>query len=395
MARIGVIGTGWGARVQIPMFRDAGLEVVAIAGHSREKTEQTAAELGVRAIADWHDLLALDVDLVTIVTPPSQHLEMATAALGAGKHVICEKPTALNAAEAERLALAACSAPGRIAIIDHELRFLPSWREARRRVPDLGVRYVEVRYASPGRGDRLREWTWWSDAATGGGIWGAVGSHFVDAVRYLIGEVESVQALLSTVIRERPAPPAVDQKEHAPGFRDPRGTPFPAGSGADASRGRDPSPGKGRARHGSHGRAHRRQVTSDDLSVVNFRLMNGTLATMSLSVVASGPDEPSTMTIHGEGGALRLVGEELLFTERGHAFARVAGNDLASRPGNSSGGAFASGTHYLGLALKSALDNGDREALSPAATFEDGLAQQRVLDAARRSNANEGRWEKV
>lgn len=383
MARIGVIGTGWGARVQVPVFRDAGLEVVGIAGHSREKTERTAAELGVRAIADWHDLIALDIDLVTIVTPPSQHLEMASAALGAGKHVICEKPTALNVAEAERLAVAARSEPGRIAIIDHELRFLPSWRDARRRVPDLGVRYVEVRYASPGRGDRLREWTWWSDAASGGGIWGAVGSHFVDALRYLIGDVESVQALLSTIIRERPAPLDVDQKEPARGSRDPRVTSLPAGEDGDASR------------NGSYGRAHMRQVTSDDLSVVNFRLTNGTLATMSFSVVASGPDEPATMTIHGEGGALRLVGEELLFAERGHAFERIAGNDLAKRPGNSSGGAFASGTHYLGLALKSALDNGNREALSPAATFEDGLAQQRVLDAARRSNGNEGRWEKV
>jgi predicted dehydrogenase len=358
MARIGVIGTGWGARVQVPMFRDAGLEVVGIAGHSLEKTEQTAAELGVRAIADWRDLIALDIDLVTIVTPPSEHLEMASAALGAGKHVICEKPTALNAAEAERLAVAARSAPGRIAIIDHELRFLPSWREARRRVPDLGVRYLEVRYASPGRGDRLREWTWWSDAASGGGIWGAVGSHFVDAVRYLIGDVESVQALLSTIIRERPATNARSFGEESTG-------------------------------------RHLRKVTSDDFTVVDLRLKNGVLATMSFSVVASGPDEPTTMTIHGEGGALRLVGEELLFAERGHAFARVAGGDVAKRPGNSSGGAFASGTHYLGLALKAALDEGDHEALSPAATFEDGLAQQRVLDAARRSNANEGRWEKV
>src|SRR5512135_1196443 len=97
MARIGIIGTGWGARVQVPMFREAGLDVIAIAGHSREKTEKIANELGVRAIAKWRDLIVLDLDLVTLVTPPAEHLEMASAAIAAGKHVICEKPTALTA----------------------------------------------------------------------------------------------------------------------------------------------------------------------------------------------------------------------------------------------------------------------------------------------------------
>src|SRR5436189_24003 len=104
MVRIGVVGTGWGARAQAPAFR------------------------------------------------------------AAGRH------------------------PDRAALIDHELRFLPSFLAARERVPGLGgVRYVEMRYASPSRGDRTRAWNWWSDASRGGGILGAVGSHFADALRYLVG----------------------------------------------------------------------------------------------------------------------------------------------------------------------------------------------------------------
>src|SRR5215212_1238028 len=159
MARIGIIGTGWGARSQVPNFRDAGLDVVAVA------------------------------------TPPSEHLAMGIAALDGGKHLLCEKPTAVNAAEAEQLLEAGRRNPGRVAIIDHELRFLPSFRAARERMDELGgVRYAEVRYASPSRGDRSREWNWWSDAARGGGIWGAVGSHFVDALRFFGMEIESVQA---------------------------------------------------------------------------------------------------------------------------------------------------------------------------------------------------------
>src|SRR5260221_13309279 len=174
MTRVGIIGTGWGARVQVPAFREAGLEVVAIAAQDTEKTRRTAAELGLTPFDDWRALLAGDIDLITIVTPPSEHLAMATTALDAGKHVLCEKPTALNTFEAEQLVAAAAKQPSQLALIDHELRFLPSFRTARSL--DLGgVRYVEIRYASPVRGDRTRQWNWWSDAAHGGCGGGAVG----------------------------------------------------------------------------------------------------------------------------------------------------------------------------------------------------------------------------
>ena len=323
--RIGIIGSGWGTRVQAPLFREAGFDVVEIRGR------------------EWRTFADANVDVVSVVVPPSQHLEIARAALDAGKHVVCEKPTALDVREAEEMAAAARAHPGQLAIIDHELRFLPSFQAARHHLPGLGgVRYIEVRYSSPARGDRAREWNWWSDAASGGGIWGAVGSHFVDAIRYLVGDVDAAQASLDVIIRER--------------------------SG--------------------------REVTADDFAAVHLRLKSGILAAITLSAVASGPDDAATTTIHGENGALRIAGEELLFAKRGEPFARIAGGDLAKRPGNSPGGAFGTGTHHFALALKAALD-GDKNALKPAATFEDGLAQQRVLDAARHSSANGGCWTAV
>ncbi len=313
-AKIGIIGRGWGVRAQAPNFRDAGLEVALFRGH------------------DWRNAIKSDADLVTIVTPPSTHAEIALAALEAGKHVLCEKPTALNALEAQKMVDAAAAHKDRINLIDHELRFVPSYRAARERIGEIGaLRYAEVRYSSPNRGDRNRQWDWWSDASQGGGVWGAVGSHFVDALRYFGFEVESVQALLSTVVKER------------------------------------------------GGKA----VTSDDFAAVNLRLRGGALAVMSFSAVSGGPDEPAVLTIHGEQGAIRLVGEELLLSRKHEPFARVAGSDLTHRPGNSNGGAFGTGTYQLGLALALALDDGDRGALAPGATFADGLAVQRVLDAAR------------
>ena len=339
MHRIGIVGTGWGARVQVPAFREAGLEVSAIAGFHHDKTERLADELEVTAFDDWRALIRSDVDVVSVVTPPSEHLEMARAALDAGKHVICEKPTALDAKEAEQLLEAARRHPQQVAVIDHELRFLPAWRAARERIAEIGpLRYIEVRYSSPSRGDRKREWNWWSNARRGGGVWGAVGSHFIDTIRYLGFEIESAQAALETVIDHRPS-----------------------AEGSQA-------------------------VTSDDLSAVNLRLAPRGLALMTFSAVAAGADEPSLITIHGENGQMRLTGEELLLNGK-----RVAGGDLQKRPGNSPGGAFGSGTLLLGRALRAALD-GDRAALAPAATFEDGLAQQRVLDAARRSSSENGCW---
>jgi predicted dehydrogenase len=344
MARIGILGTGWGARVQVPTFREAGLNVVAIAGFHRNKTRDLAGELGLRPHDDWRSVVAApDVDLISIVTPPSEHRGMAIAALEAGKHVLCEKPTALNALEAEHLVAAAKNRPQQIALIDHELRFLPAWREARRRLPELGaVRYAEVRYASPSRGDRTRAWNWWSDAARGGGIWGAVGSHYVDALRYFGIEVEAAQAMLRTIIDSRP---------------------FGEGS---------------------------REVTSDDFASVDLRLAGGGVAVLQFSVVSTGPDEASLFTIYCERGSMRFSGEEVLLSTGGSPFERMAGGALEQRPGNSPGGAFGTGTLHLGRALRAAIDDGDHTALAPAATFEDGLMQQRILDAARKSSARGG-----
>src|SRR5687767_4388291 len=134
MARVGIVGTGWGTRVQVPLFREAGLQVVGIAGFHAAKTREVAAGLGLRAYDDWRELVASDLDLVSVTAPPSEHREMAIAALEAGKHVICEKPTALDAGEAKELVDAANARPEQIAIVDHELRFLPAWRETRERM---------------------------------------------------------------------------------------------------------------------------------------------------------------------------------------------------------------------------------------------------------------------
>ena len=82
-----------------------GAKIVAIASRNRERAEAVAKEFGIEYVADdWQELIAHnDVDLVSVVTPPSTHMEITLAALDQRKAVLCEKPMALNAAEAARM----------------------------------------------------------------------------------------------------------------------------------------------------------------------------------------------------------------------------------------------------------------------------------------------------
>src|SRR6266446_4030543 len=101
--RIGIIGAGFARSTQIPAFKAcAGARIVAIASARREHAEEVAREFGIESVlSDWRALVERDdIDLVSIVTPVVTHREMTLAALDRGKAVLCEKPMAMNAAEA-------------------------------------------------------------------------------------------------------------------------------------------------------------------------------------------------------------------------------------------------------------------------------------------------------
>lgn len=350
MTRVGIIGTGWGTRVQIPAFRRAGLEIVAIAGRDPDKTSRLAREHEVpNGYGDWRRILDHEeIDLVTVVTPPFQHLEMASAVLDAGKHVVSEKPTAMNADEARALVDLSRQHADRFALIDHELRFLPAWRTARARIGEIGqIRWAEARYSSPSRNDPERRWNWWSSEEHGGGILGAVGSHLIDAFRYFIGEITETRAILRTLITERP-----------------------------------------------DNDGNRRKVTSDDWGTFDLRFTNDAIATVTVSVV-SGVDEPTELVIHGSEGSLELVENRFLLASINGEWKDQIDETEEPITGDSPGGYFGTGTIYLGRALKQAISEGDCTALEPGATFEDGLRQQQTLDAIRRSSRNGGIWDRV
>lgn len=354
---VGIIGSGWGARVQIPAFRAAGLEVVALAGSQAQKTQQIATELGVPyATGNWRQLLEQEsVHLVSVVTPPALHCEMSIAALQAGKHVLCEKPTALNVTEAIQMYEVARQLPDQIALIDHEMRFLPAIQEARRLVGEgyIGqLRHGEVRFISNSRANLNRAWNWWSDAEQGGGILGAIGSHMIDIIRYIMDDaIIAVSGTLATFIKERPV-------------------------STDAS-----------------GQASQvRAVTSDDFAAFTLKLARGGIVHCIASMVAR-RNESQSITLYGDAGSLRFIEGTLLYAAPDEGFRDVTPTSPFVVPEHIIRlyPDYAEATVFLGVALREAI-SGNTQAIAPAATFLDGVHTQSVIDAVRASHQQQQQW---
>jgi predicted dehydrogenase len=352
---IGIIGTGFARTTQIPGFRDCmGAKVVAIASRNRERAAAIASEFGIEHVAaDWQELVAHnDVDLVSVVTPPSTHMEITLAALEQRKAVLCEKPMALNAAEAKRMVEKAHDA-GVLALIDHELRFLNSRRVMRGMLESgaIGtVRHCNYVFRSDYRGIADRAWDWWSDEKMGGGALGAIGSHVVDSFRWMLNtEVTNVLGMLTTHIRQRP-----DK----------------AGGGL-------------------------RDVTTDDEAKLLFRFSDGphtkdATGTASISVVESGKYE-NRLEIYGGKGAL-MVEEtgELWLSPVGSGAWRPVQVDQDHMAQGMREGSWSRGFTAFSIAICEAMRAG-KTTVKDAATFEDGYRVQLVLDAIRASNES-GCW---
>ena len=356
--RIGIIGAGFARTTQIPGFRDCmGTRIVAITSRNPEHAATVAKEFEIEHVArDWSELVAReDVDLVSVVTPPATHMEMTLAALGHGKAVLCEKPMAMNAAEARRMTEAAQKADV-LALIDHELRFLKSQRMMRSMLTSgaIGaVRHCNYVFRSDYRGVLDRPWDWWSDENMGGGTLGAIGSHVIDSFRWLLStEITAVSCMLNTHITERP----------------------------------DKSTGE------------TRQVTSDDEAKLHFRFADSALTksatgAAALSVLESGSHE-NRLEIYGTTGAL-MVEEtgELWHSPAGSGVWRpVPVHQDPMAPGMRPA-SWSRGFTNFACDIVEALREG-RKTLKGAATFEDGYRAQLVLDAARASNTS-GCWTNV
>ena len=201
--RAAVVGTGFGCRVHVPALRAAGFDVVALVGQDRERTARRAQRLDVPiACSGLGEALALELDAVTIATPPDTHALVTFEALAAGVHVLCEKPFALDVAQAETMRHAA-EASGLVGLVAHEFRFAPDRALVARLIADGAIgtpRLATLVQHISLLADRSAPMPWWwYDTSRGGGWLLASGSHVVDQVRHWLGEVVAVRS--SSVLR--------------------------------------------------------------------------------------------------------------------------------------------------------------------------------------------------
>jgi predicted dehydrogenase len=349
--RVGVIGASFARAAYLPALRHVpDATVVALASARLESARATADAFDVpHAYDDWASMLREhELDLVCIATPTDTHAPIALAALDAGAHVLCEKPTAMNADEARAMRDRAAEL-GRIGVMGHELRFNPN----RRRLAGLvasgaigEVRHAHIANVTAGWADPASrpKGDWWSLEERGGGRLGANGSHQTDLLRWWFGEATAVMGRAVTMIPDR----------------------------------RDKATGEAWT------------ATADDVVHMTLELERAPIADVFLSGVARHNMDNVTQ-VYGSEGTILLsnADEKLLLGKPGGAFEDVSVADPnASLPGVGKGI-----WNVSFVALMQELCGAIREGrpMREGATFEDGLRNQRVLDAVKRSTI-ERRW---
>jgi predicted dehydrogenase len=346
---IGIIGVGFGAQVHVPAFRSEGWDVAAICSRTREKAQKAADEAGIPSVyTDPMELIRRDdLAAVAIITPPGAHHPLSIAALKAGKHVLCEKPFALDAKQGEEM-LAAAEKSGKTAMIAHEFRHTPQRAYIRQLVAEDYIGKFELctmelfldRYVSR----EPRPLTWQAYQSEGGGLLVARGSHDIDGLRFWFGEIASVTGWLAGL-----RPDMVDTA---------------TGKIAKAE-------------------------TDDTFSfMVTFK--NGGMATMTSSFAVA-PARGAKIAVMGERGTLIAEHPGPNPLENGVVVASRDGTPLEALKTPAQYTPFTDPRDHRLMAFRLLVRDftkGIEQGSSPAPNFTDGLLCQQVLDAVRESSAS-------
>ena len=352
-----VVGTGFGCYTHVRALRAAGFDVVALVGRDAAKTTERARMFDVPAASTSlaEALERPDVVAVTIATPPLTHANLVLEALAAGRHVLCEKPFAADAAEARRVHAAAESA-GVVHVMGTEFRYDAGQALLARAVADgtigeprIGTWLMHV----PVLADTDAEIpSWWADAGSSGGWLAAHGSQLIDQIRVTLGEFEGVSASLVHVV-DRPMSADDGFVIH---FRMKSGCVGVLQSTAS-----------------DHGIVVETRVTGSSATAW-IEGVGATVRVASASGVRTLPaieDMPTLPAPALPAGAVTTTYEKMItFGVEYGPYTRLAGN-------------------FRDLILERPLHG------PPPATFADGVAMMTVLDAVRRSASEGGAWTEV
>jgi len=211
--KVGIVGLGFAGPIHIENLRRLGnVEVVAVAARDILRVKNKADHMFIpRVYANWRELiLDKDIDAVHITTPNNLHFPIAKATIEAGKHVICEKPLALNSKEAKILVDLA-SKKNVVNSVTFNLSFYPLIRQAKIILSknELGkIFMVHGRYLQDWL-SRDSDYNWRVEAEIGGKsrVIADIGSHWIHMIQLITGKkIRSVFADSTTFIKKRKKP---------------------------------------------------------------------------------------------------------------------------------------------------------------------------------------------
>jgi predicted dehydrogenase len=345
--RVGIIGVGFGAQVYLPAFRSEGWEVAALCSRQRDKVAAVAKAAGdTGAYTEPLELIGRDdLDAIAIATPPGTHYALAIAALNAGKHVLCEKPFALDARQAEEMR-AAAERSGRTAMVGHEFRHTPQRAYIKQLLADgyigkFALCTIELfldRYVTR----EPRPLTWNAYKSEGGGLLGALGSHYIDGLRHWFGDVAWASGRLA-ILR--------------PDLLDPKTQKVVA-------------------------------AETDDTYLFTLGFKNGGMATMSASFAAT-PSRGAKIVVMGDRGTLIAEHPGPNPLENGVVIASHDGEPLKALETPAQYTPFTDERDHRLMAFRMLVrdfTSGIAHESSPSPNFTDGLRCQQVLDAVRASS---------
>ena len=377
--RAAIVGTGWMAAVHTEALRRIGVDVVGMVGSTPDRTHSKANPLLPPPYDSLDELLAIaDLDAVHITSPNNVHAEQAMAVIAAGKHVVCEKPLGVNAAETAELVARAADA-GVVNAVCFNLRHYAHNQHAAALVRGGAIgqpRLVSGHYLQ----DWLlldTDWNWRLDAERQGALRAVadIGSHWLDLVQFVSGQrIVEVCADLHTFITERRRPAGEVETFAA-------------------------------ARVGDSVPRVREHMESDDAAGLLLRFDGGARGVCTISQVSAGRRNRLAWEIDGEESALAWASDDpdhLWIGHRGRPNEIVEKDPALLSPEGAAAAAFPGG-HVEGYpdtfrALLAAVyaDIADGAPSTPPQypTFADGHDIVAVCDAVAAS-AHDGAWAKV
>jgi predicted dehydrogenase len=373
MERIGVglIGTGFMGKCHAmaygavkAVFGDVpAIDRIALCDVEPGHTVKRAQEWGfARATTDWRDLLAdPEITLISVTSPNGLHREMAVAALEAGKHVWCEKPMALNLADAAAMTNAAAKAKGQATALGYGYLRNPALQYAKQLIGEGAIGEVFDFRGSVDEdymADPDLPWSWRLGAKEAGlGTLGDLTVHLVSLAQELMGPIARLTAMVDVVHKERPVP---------------------AGAG-------------------------RAPVENDDIAHALLRFASGARGVMTSSRVAHGRKNGLKVEVHGSKGMLWLDNERMnelnLYIAEGPPERRGFRRILSAPHHAAYGRLCPAPGHGLGFNELKVIELAEllyavTGRPSAAVDFAQGLAIERVIHAFARS-AERGEWVRV